>query len=486
MKQIKTIFPAVLAVLALLLPFAILVSAVIFTPNVYENTFTGALDEKFERLNSIEEEKIIVVGGSSVAFGIDSPMMEKYLGKPVVNFGLYAALGTKLMLDLSRSNIGEGDVVVLAPELDPQTLSMYFSSEHTLEALDGDYSMARYVRGDSKLSLLGGLWKHAGKKLDCLKNGAPNPEGVYNASSLNEYGDVKYEMRDGDGDLLWERRENVMQLYYDPSTVISLTEDIVSEDFVDYVNEYIKFCERRGATVYFSFCPINRAALADDTTGESLAAFEKYLKSKINCEFISYISSYVIEEGYFYDTNFHLNEAGVILRTKTLIEDIMIAEESYTAVDVEVPKAPALPLADVMFSGSDENDKYFTYETLANGALVITGLTDLGKTMEELTIPLGANNTKVTAIGAGAFKDSACKRVTVPEGSNLRNFISDCFKDSAVTDLYIYYNFTDEAEKLAPASDFGGITIHVPRGSKYPDHYDWNETSGGFTMVIMD
>jgi hypothetical protein len=141
------------------------------------------------------------------------------------------------MLDLSRSNIGKGDIVVLAPELDPQTLSLYFSSEYTLEALDSDYSMARYVRGDNKLSLLGGLWKHAGKKLDLSKNAIPDPIGVYNSKSLNEYGDVKYEMRDSADELLWERRENVMQLYYDPTTVIDLSEDTVSEEFIDYVNE---------------------------------------------------------------------------------------------------------------------------------------------------------------------------------------------------------------------------------------------------------
>ena len=41
---------------------------------------------------------------------------------PVVNFGLYANLGTKLMLDLSRSGIGAGDVIVVAPEMNEQTL----------------------------------------------------------------------------------------------------------------------------------------------------------------------------------------------------------------------------------------------------------------------------------------------------------------------------------------------------------------------------
>ena len=282
----KKLVPILLSVVACLLPFVILISTVLLTPNAYENTFSAGLEEKFNRLNSIEGEKVIVVGGSSVAFGIDTPLMEEYLGRPVVNFGLYAALGTKLMLDLSRSNIGEGDIVILAPELDAQTLSLYFSSEATLQAIGDNYSMARYIRGDNKLSLIGGIWKHTTKKLELMKNGIPDPDGVYNRKSLNEYGDVKYEMKDNAGNLLWERRENIMQLYYDPSTPINLSPEILSDDFAQYVNEYIEFCEKRGATVYFSWCPMNRLALEDDTTEERVAEFADYIEEKINCNFI--------------------------------------------------------------------------------------------------------------------------------------------------------------------------------------------------------
>ena len=41
-------------------------------PPVYDNTFIGELGEKYDRLKSIDEPKIVIIGGSSVAFGIDS------------------------------------------------------------------------------------------------------------------------------------------------------------------------------------------------------------------------------------------------------------------------------------------------------------------------------------------------------------------------------------------------------------------------------
>ena len=180
MKASKICALCIVAVMAVISPFAIVIGTVTLTPPQYSNSFIGALNEKYDRLHSIDEPKLVVVGGSSVVFGVDSELIEKYTGMPVVNFGLYAALGTKLMLDLSRSAIGEGDVVVISPELDPQTMSLYFSAEQTLRALDDDYRMFFDIATDDKLSLLGGAWRFATDKLEIIRTGRViDPPGVY-------------------------------------------------------------------------------------------------------------------------------------------------------------------------------------------------------------------------------------------------------------------------------------------------------------------
>lgn len=313
MKKTKILW-VILALLAILLPFVSLTAFAIALPPQFSNTFSGRLNEKFDRLRSVEGEKIVVVGGSSVAFGLDSATLAQYTGKEVVNFGLYAALGTKLMLDLSKAGIRKGDVVILAPEIDPQTLSLYFSSENTLCALDDDFSMFFSVGADNWLSLLGGMWKFAEEKYGYYKDGAPDPKGVYNAKNFNEYGDVVY-----------SRPKNTMILGYDPNTPIDLSEQTVSPDFIDYLNDYIRYCERKGATVYFSFCPMNASALAAGTTGESISAFRSYLSEALDCPVISDPQDYIMDESFFFDTNFHLNDAGVPLRTARLIRDYYAA-----------------------------------------------------------------------------------------------------------------------------------------------------------------
>ncbi len=474
MKALKVIITSLLCVIALILPFAIVICAAVLTPPQYSSTFVGALDEKYDRLHSVEESKIVVVGGSSVAFGLDSKMLERYTGMPVVNFGLYAALGTKLMLDLSRSAIGEGDVVVVSPELDPQTLSLYFSSEETLLALDDDFSMIWDIPADNKLSLFGGMWSFAAGKLKLMLGGTPpNPDGVYNSANFNEY-----------GDLVYPRDENIMDVYYDENTPVNLTPETVSPDFIDYLNDYIAECERRGARVLFAYCPTNELAVVDRALA---ASFHEFLSDSLDCEIIGSPDEAIMEAGYFYDTNFHLNDAGAAANTVRLTRNILFALGIPRAVDEETPDAPALPDVDVRYFGEDDNAGYFLYEKRSNGSYKIVGLTEEGRAQRTLTIPLGYNTYKVTAIASEALVGAAAETVVITEDTNLRMLENGCFSGAvSVKALQILY---PDAASLAPPADFSGTSayfrIYVPGGSDYDTNYNWVEVAGIKKILVF-
>ena len=467
MKTLKVILASLLSVALLILPFATVICAGVLTPPQYSNTFVGALNEKYDRLHSIEESKIVVVGGSSVAFGLDSEMLERYTEMPVVNFGLYAALGTKLMLDLSRSAIGEGDVVIISPELDPQTLSLYFSSEETLMALDDDFSMLLDIPAENKLSLLGGMWSFAAGKLRLMLDGTVlNPDGAYNSANFNEQ-----------GDLVYPRPENIMDVYYDENTPVNLTPDTVAPDFIDYLNDYVRECERRGAEVFFAYCPTNELSVVDRALA---ASFHEFLSDSLDCEIIGTPDEAIMEAGYFYDTNFHLNDAGAAANTVRLTRDILFALGIPRAVAEEVPEAPKLPDVDVRYFGEDENAGYFLYEKRQGGSYKIVGLTEEGRAQTTLTIPLGYDTYKVTAIAKEAFVDATAETVVITEDTNLRMLENGCFSGAtSVEELKILY---PDAASLAPPADFAGTSdafrIYVPAGSDYDTHYNWVEVAG--------
>lgn len=476
MKKKTIIILAAALAAVLVLGFFAPTLLIAVTPDVYDDAFVGALDEKYDRLTSIEEDKLVIVGGSSTAFGIDSAMLEQYTGMPVVNFGLYAALGTKLMLDLSRPGIEEGDVVILAPEMDAQTLSMYFNPSATLMAMDGSMGMMRHVRGGDLFSLYTSAWGFAGEKLSYLSSGEyPAGSGAYCSSYFNEYGDLTY-----------PRAENVMGMYYDPNTMIDLTSSVLDPEFLAYLNEYIAFCQSKGASVYFAFCPMNEMALTEGTNAETLAAFEAYLDENLACDRISYADDHIFPAEYFYDSNFHLNDAGVTLHTLALLKDILLAVGNPVFLDVTLPEAPALPEKSIRYFGeADENAQYFTFEMTEFGYRII-GLTDAGKTQTTLTLPVAYDGYRVALLGEGALSEGIVEKLIVPAG--FEQFITETTASmmtlengsftgaSQLKELWIYNRH--EATIMPPAS-FAGVhkdfSVHVPQGSSYGEGYFWGE-----------
>ena len=468
MKKVKIILCVLLVLVVIASPFAFVCAYAISLPKAYSETFYGALNEKYDRLTELDEEKIVVVGGSSVAFGLDSELLERYMGMPVVNFGLYADLGTKMMLDLSLAGIGEGDVVVLAPEMDAQTLSLYFNNQSALMALDDDFSMIRHLKPDDVLSCIGGSWRFAQDKRDRLENSVAL-DAIYRSEYFNEY-----------GDFVLTREENVMRSYYDSNNEIVLDQSKYGkelDEFIDYVNQYVKKCERRGATVYFSFCPMNSLALSDTSDLLRRAELSEYLSDSLDCTVISDIEDYILDAGYFYDTNFHLNDTGVMLRTIRLAKDLRIETGIILGSLDEEPEAPELPFVDVLYDGEDDPVcVYYELSLLSDGSYGVSGLTELGKQESTLTLPLGYNGRKVTAVLENAFIGTTAERIVIGKDSNIVIIHNGAFVGaSSVKDLSIY---KINAADIMPPVDFYGVhpdfAVHVPVGSSYGDNYDWS------------
>ena len=136
-------------------------------PAQYDESFLGELSDKCALLEQSPAPRIVLVGGSSLAFGVDSALLEQeFPGYTVVNFGLYAALGTQLMLELSDGQFREGDIVILSPEQQAQTLSCYFNAEAAWQALDGDFALLARLDPSHFGALLGQYPYFAARKLN--------------------------------------------------------------------------------------------------------------------------------------------------------------------------------------------------------------------------------------------------------------------------------------------------------------------------------
>lgn len=481
----KTLIILAVLLLVFLLPVIFVCVSVFALPPVYEDTFVGELADKYELLCKTDEEKIVVIGGSSVAFGLDSALMEKHLGRRVVNFGLYADLGTKVMLDLSRANINEGDIIVLAPEMNDQTLSLYFNAETTMQALDGNFGMIANIDSDNYEALIGASWGFSADKLGYLISGKkPENVGAYSKEWFNEYGDNTY-----------DRPYNVMSTISKNITLdfkVDKDDGVTTEyeEFIDYLNEYIDFCRERGATVYFTFSPMNEAALTDYNTDENVYAFYENLRSSLNCRVISDINECIMDEGYFFDSEFHLNNSGVTVRTVRLIDDIK-RELGITDITMNEGVLPAPSgYAPVEFTGGEEENLYFVLEAAKNGAgqdvWHIVGLNELGKTQVALSIPNMTDGKPIIKIAEGALEGAEVRTLVI--GDNITRLDSGSLGGAKhLGAVYISKpnpasvsvpNDQDEnglATKGAPES----LKIYIPEKSipRYVEDYFWGSYS---------
>ena len=517
-----------LALVVFVAPFSVVAGVYFGGEKVYRNTFYAELDDKYDALYSAEGEKIVIIGGSSVAFGYDSETLSEVFGRPVINFGLYAELGTKLMLDLAEDAIREGDIVLIAPELDAQTLSLYFNGRAALRALEQKPSMVKKIGRENLASLFGAIWSFTGEKLDYLKNGAPDPVGVYNSRNFNAAGDVFYfeDFEDGGETLSLDgRAANTMNGYYQSSNPIIPDKKIVSTDFLDYLNAFIDRIADRGAKAYYVFCPMNAMALTEkdengiettvglsaltlkeksattaEISGVSLsgdladrcARFGSFLSRNLHCPVLGSMTDFVYDPKYFYDTNFHLNTQGVKKHTAA-VGNLLYAAENDTDEKpfgtYADPKGFRPLTASLLDTGTvyEAGDLLFRLTIEVPETFTVVGVSAAGMEKETIIVPsevtvTDANLNKeitrgVASLATEAFKGTTkLKTVVIGDDVAMKEIGTRAFADSSVSELYLFCpveGFLAGKDLLGGARS--GFMIRVGRNLGYETDYSWGE-----------
>lgn len=360
-------------------------------PPQYGETFLGALKDKYNLLDNAPGQRIVIIGGSGVAFGQRSDLLEAELpGYTVVNFGMYAGLGTTVMLELAQPLLQAGDVVIFSPEQSPQTLSDYFNAEAMWQAADGKPELLLQLDDRRWGSMVGAFPAFAAAKYRFFRDGAaPRPEGVYSRSAFNAHGDIVYD----------DRQKNIMMGGYDPNMLIDFAE-LPGADFLQVVNAFAEDCLLRGIRFFYRFAPMNRLAVHD----EALEAYTAALREKLACPILGDPHDALMDAAWFYDTNFHLNESGAIMHTIALAEDIKAALGMHDQVAIAMPSMPTMDVGIGLSTGSGAAlaSGDFLYE-IVNGAIRLTGLSEAGAQQRQLTIPGTINGKAVTSFAPTVF-----------------------------------------------------------------------------------
>lgn len=130
---------------------------------------------------------------------------------------------------------------------------------------------------------------------------------IYNRNVFNEYGDV-----------VFDRPQNIMENGYIEND--GYNSKHLSEEMKQYWNNFNEIIIENGGTVVMSVPPILKEDLK--ISNSDLEKLEKELKEELEFPVISNLEDYIFPKEYFFDTNFHLNNSGRMIRTNLLINDL--------------------------------------------------------------------------------------------------------------------------------------------------------------------
>jgi len=376
-----------------------------------------------------------------------------------------------------------------------QTYSLYFNPEAVMQAFDGFTFRYKYLGASDNLSLFYHYYKFAFDKITRHHNqDAPDPIGIYRHDSFNEYGDV-----------FVDRPNNIMNNGVDSTMPIVINETLLNKEFIDYVNDFCSFARKKKAKVYFNFSPCNELAIA--TSQNKRKEFQRALGDSLECDLLTDIEDCIIDYGYFYDTNFHLNSAGAIYYTNLIVNNLKAklgiktqgGNQGGNTEDpdepdnpsIVVPKPPEPPKEDVEeptpgdepiafedYRGEPNNDYLDCFEyRLVGSSYQITGIKDAYKDMEEVILPSTYNGRNITTLTSNALYGCInLKRVHI--GKTYKELHEKAF--NGCIGLEGIYFYETDGNKISPAATglMEGASKHVkimiPRGANYETGYTWS------------
>lgn len=280
----------------------------------YENGYCASLIDKVNRLKSINEPKIVLLGNSNLAFGIDSKMLEESMNMPVVNMGLHGGDGNAFHEEMAKINVVSGDIYVLChseyadDNIIPEPMTAWSSIENHL-------SLWKILRVDDITTMGKAFPIYLKKCLGLYSSGTGNLDlgGCYSRSAFNEYGDVALER---------EGSEYTFEQKVEPSKI--------NDTSIDRINQLNTYLLERGATLVIAGYPIGNGKLTADA--DEFINFQEELEKRLDCPNISNYVDYMFDYSYFYNTNLHLNSEGAKLRTMQLIKDLKHWQEKKSDV----------------------------------------------------------------------------------------------------------------------------------------------------------
>ena len=274
------------------------------------NAYMAASRDKYDRLAAAPSPRLVFVGGSNLAFGLDCETIAEALpGYHPVNMALHADIPVPVMLGQIEPHLRDGDILILS--LEYRTLCQPPDGRTLWQYLEHNPAAARELSWAETRLLLDSARPHLSRALKfvgrTIADGEPpSAHDPYSRRSFNAFGDV------------------VAHRSLPPRKALRVAEPVApafshfTAERVELLNDTTARLGAGGIRVVLIHPPVAQISLADG--GQAVRRLDQRLRARLTAPVLNDPSEMFLADDLFYDTNYHLNGRGVPVRTRHVIE----------------------------------------------------------------------------------------------------------------------------------------------------------------------
>ncbi len=167
--------------------FLLLTYVALWVVPLHADLVYSSLLDKHKLLQITPSPRLIFVGGSGIALGLDSKLIEEQLGLPVINMGVNAGFGLHYMLEEVVPYLRTGDIVLVVPEYEHFYGTLLEGDQNLLWALRIRPSTIREITWRQLLQLVPEIPTFMQQRFQEIIRRRTDP--IYNRDAFNEQGD---------------------------------------------------------------------------------------------------------------------------------------------------------------------------------------------------------------------------------------------------------------------------------------------------------
>jgi hypothetical protein len=283
----------------------------------FDADFNATTRDKQLLLENEPSPRIILVGGSNLIFGINSPEIERRTAYHPVNMGLNVGDGLAFMLSNVEPWLRPGDIVIVSPEY--EMFGDFYNGLGPFLYAEAEHSPAvirRFTRGNllevtnKGFIIAGGIFRYTvQQKGKTERQWIENKSHVFRRDAFNRYGDLvdHYSL------------PNRLKEGFTTTILIDAraTPRTISRA-IEGLNRFGDAAARRGARVFYSFppLPVDLFEKQRPATQQIEAALQKQLRFPI----LDTPGEITFPTDHFFDAYYHLTAEGAMKRTARLLD----------------------------------------------------------------------------------------------------------------------------------------------------------------------